>query len=91
MTTRITAAPVAGPVPTAAAGHRRPPGPARPRPAPSRRGAGAIILAMGNSANTSLATELAGNDLEIQLVGDAVAPRQVDIAILDGERAGWMV
>lgn len=53
--------------------------------------AGPIILAMGNSANASLASELAGNDLEIQLVGDAVAPRQVDIAILDGERAGWMV
>ena len=30
-----------------------------------------------------------GGDLFV--VGDAVAPRQADAAILDGERAGWMI
>jgi len=51
--------------------------------------AGSVVLAMGNSADDVLARQLAGSDLEIHLVGDALAPRQVDIAILDGERAGW--
>jgi 2,4-dienoyl-CoA reductase-like NADH-dependent reductase (Old Yellow Enzyme family)/thioredoxin reductase len=52
---------------------------------------GPVILAMGNKANDSLARELAGTDVELLVVGDALAPRQVDIAILDGERAGWTI
>jgi 2,4-dienoyl-CoA reductase-like NADH-dependent reductase (Old Yellow Enzyme family)/thioredoxin reductase len=53
--------------------------------------AGPVVLAMGNQADDALvrALEDAGTDLFV--VGDAVAPRQVDAAILDGERAGWMI
>ncbi|QRG09065.1 FAD-dependent oxidoreductase [Xanthobacter dioxanivorans] len=50
---------------------------------------GPVILAMGNTANDALARAFAGSGIEIHVVGDALAPRQVDIAILDGERAGW--
>ena len=52
---------------------------------------GPIVLAMGGRADDTLARDLEGNGLEIFLVGDALAPRQVDVAILDGERAGWMI
>lgn len=52
---------------------------------------GPVVLAMGARADDVLARELEGGEVEIFLVGDALAPRQVDVAILDGERAGWMV
>lgn len=52
---------------------------------------GPVIVAMGNTANDHLARELADTGLDLLVVGDARAPRQVDIAILDGERAGWMI
>ncbi|SEG39481.1 FAD-dependent oxidoreductase [Bosea lathyri] len=52
---------------------------------------GPIVLAMGGRADDTLARDLEGSGLEIFLVGDALAPRQVDVAILDGERAGWMI
>jgi 2,4-dienoyl-CoA reductase-like NADH-dependent reductase (Old Yellow Enzyme family) len=53
--------------------------------------AGPVVLAMGNIANDRLARALDGAAADLFVVGDAVAPRQVDAAILDGERAGWMI
>ncbi|MFG1250477.1 FAD-dependent oxidoreductase [Xanthobacter flavus] len=52
---------------------------------------GPVVLAMGNRADDALARAFAGSGIELHVVGDAVAPRQVDMAILDGERAGWML
>ena len=52
---------------------------------------GSIVLAMGNGADNALAAELEGRGMRTLLIGDALAPRQVDAAILDGERAGWMI
>ncbi|RXV59145.1 hypothetical protein C6W92_15630 [Roseovarius sp. A46] len=52
---------------------------------------GAIVLAMGNVARNGLADPLRVLGLEVHVVGDALAPRQVDHAIVDGERAGWMI
>lgn len=52
---------------------------------------GAIVLAMGNIARNALAEPLRALGLEVHVVGDALAPRQVDHAITDGERAGWMI
>lgn len=53
--------------------------------------AGPVVLAMGNVANDGLARALGDVAAELLVVGDAVAPRQADAAILDGERAGWMI
>lgn len=53
--------------------------------------AGPVVLAMGNKANNRLADVIAGRGIELHVVGDALAPRQIDIAILDGERAGWAI
>ena len=53
--------------------------------------AGPVALAMGNRANDVLARTAASRGIQIHIVGDALAPRQVDIAILDGERAGWAI
>lgn len=50
-----------------------------------------VVIAMGNEANNGLARDLADARMATMVVGDAVAPRQVDAAILDGERAGWMI
>jgi hypothetical protein len=52
---------------------------------------GPVVLAMGNRANDALARTIPGRGIELHVVGDALAPRQVDIAILDGERAGWAI
>ena len=52
---------------------------------------GAVVLAMGNVACNALADPLRALGLEVHVVGDALAPRQVDHAIVDGERAGWMI
>jgi len=46
---------------------------------------------MGNRANDVLARTVASRGIQVHIVGDALAPRQVDIAILDGERAGWAI
>jgi len=50
-----------------------------------------VVIAMGNRADNALAAALEGGHIATYVVGDAVAPRQVDAAILDGERAGWMI
>jgi 2,4-dienoyl-CoA reductase-like NADH-dependent reductase (Old Yellow Enzyme family)/thioredoxin reductase len=48
-----------------------------------------VVLAMGNAANNLLSGELERSGKEVLIVGDALAPRQIDVAILEGERAGW--
>ncbi|MGU3492962.1 FAD-dependent oxidoreductase [Xanthobacteraceae bacterium A53D] len=50
-----------------------------------------IILGMGQVANRALEDELAGQEMELHLVGDCVTPRLITDAIMDGERAGWML
>jgi 2,4-dienoyl-CoA reductase-like NADH-dependent reductase (Old Yellow Enzyme family)/thioredoxin reductase len=52
---------------------------------------GPVVLAMGNRADNALARELERSAVDLFTVGDALTPRQVDVAILDGERAGWMI
>lgn len=52
---------------------------------------GSVVLAMGNLANNRLAKELEQHQARVLMVGDALAPRHVEAAILDGERAGWMI
>ena len=50
-----------------------------------------IVLAMGNEACEDLYHALKGSNAELYRVGDCLAPRRIDDAVLDGERAGWMV
>ncbi|MBN9062470.1 MAG: hypothetical protein BGP06_20315 [Rhizobiales bacterium 65-9] len=50
-----------------------------------------VILAMGNQANDDLAKPLSESGREIHVIGDCLTPRKLDEAILDGERAGWMI
>ena len=54
-------------------------------------GVDTVILAMGNEARNDLHRALEGKVLELHAIGDCVAPRRLDDAILDGERAGRMV
>jgi len=51
----------------------------------------AVVLSIGNRANTSLYDALVGRVPELHAIGDCLAPRQIDHAILDGERVGWML
>ena len=50
-----------------------------------------VVLAMGNEARNDLHRALDGKVPELHAIGDCVAPRKLDDAILDGERAGRMV
>lgn len=52
---------------------------------------GPVVLAMGNLSVNGLARPLEAHGVEVLVVGDALAPRQADVAIVDGERAGWMI
>jgi NADPH-dependent 2,4-dienoyl-CoA reductase/sulfur reductase-like enzyme len=56
----------------------------------SLEGIDAIVLAMGNRANDGLYRELKGK-VAVHAVGDALAPRRLDEAIIDGERIGRMI
>ena len=47
-----------------------------------------VVLAAGNIARDSLYFELKGNVDEIHRVGDCVAPRKTDMAIIEGHRIG---
>lgn len=49
-----------------------------------------VVLGMGQVATTSLSDALP-EGADIHLVGDCRAPRLITDAILDGERAGWML
>ena len=48
----------------------------------------AIVLAMGQKADDALYLALKGNVEELYRIGDAVAPRKVDMAIWEGHRIG---
>jgi hypothetical protein len=50
-----------------------------------------IILSTGNVVRDELYHALKGAKPQIYAVGDSVAPRRIDDAILDGERVGWMI
>ncbi|WP_020106791.1 FAD-dependent oxidoreductase [Nocardia sp. 348MFTsu5.1] len=47
----------------------------------------AVVLVLGNTANDSLARELEGSGVDVQLIGDAHAPRRIFNAIWEGEQA----
>ena len=47
-----------------------------------------VVLAAGNVANDSLYFQLKGQVPEIYRVGDCVAPRKTDMAIIEGHRIG---
>jgi hypothetical protein len=50
-----------------------------------------VVLAAGNVANDGLYFELKGNVEEIYRVGDCVAPRKTDMAIIEGHRVGRLL
>ena len=47
----------------------------------------AVVLVLGNTADDALARELAGRGMDVQVVGDAHAPRRIFNAIWEGEQA----
>jgi hypothetical protein len=47
-----------------------------------------VVLAAGNVANDNLYLELKGKVDAIYRVGDCVAPRKTDMAIIEGHRIG---
>jgi len=47
-----------------------------------------IVLATGATSNTELATELAGQNVALHLIGDCVTPAKIADAIRDGARVG---
>jgi len=50
--------------------------------------ADSVVLSMGNQVNDELYFALKGNVNELHRVGDCVAPRKVDMAILEGHSLG---
>ncbi len=50
-----------------------------------------VVLDMGNRANDEIYRELKGQVNELYRVGDCVAPRGIDMAILEGRKVGEMV
>jgi 2,4-dienoyl-CoA reductase-like NADH-dependent reductase (Old Yellow Enzyme family)/thioredoxin reductase len=54
-------------------------------------GVSAIVLATGHRANDSLFHELAERGANVRLIGDALAPRTAEEAVLDGLRVGAQV
>ena len=50
-----------------------------------------MVLAMGNHASRDVYDELHGKVAELQAVGDCLSPRRIEDAIVDGERAAWML
>jgi mycofactocin system FadH/OYE family oxidoreductase 2 len=50
-----------------------------------------VVLAAGNVANDSLYFELKGKVDELYRVGDCVAPRKTDMAIIEGHRIGRII
>ena len=52
------------------------------------QGYNTIVLDMGNAADDSLYHQLKGRVKELYRVGDCVAPRGIDMAILEGRRVG---
>jgi hypothetical protein len=50
-----------------------------------------VVLAAGNVANDGLYFELKGKVDKIYRVGDCVAPRKTDMAIIEGHRVGRLL
>ena len=50
-----------------------------------------VVLSMGNKAEDGLHRSLKSKVADLYPVGDCVTPRKIEEAILDGERAGWMI
>jgi len=50
-----------------------------------------FVLAMGNVANNHLYDDLVGKVESLTCAGDCVVPRRIEDAILEGERAAWML
>lgn len=46
----------------------------------------AIVLATGHTSNDSLFADLVGRVEQVKLIGDALAPRTAEEAVLDGLR-----
>ncbi len=51
----------------------------------------AIVLAMGNRVEDTLYKSLKGKVRELYRIGDCVAPRKIDMAILEGEKIARMI
>ncbi len=49
---------------------------------------GCLVLAQGQVADDSLSPDLTGVDARVELIGDCLAPRTVEEAVLDGLRLG---
>jgi hypothetical protein len=47
-----------------------------------------IVLAAGNAAHDTLYFELKGKVKSLYRIGDCVAPRKTDMAIMEGHRIG---
>ena len=50
-----------------------------------------VVLAMGSRAEDSLYKSLKGTVEELYRIGDCVAPRRIDMAILEGENVARMI
>jgi thioredoxin reductase len=50
-----------------------------------------VVYAMGNRAEDTLYKALKGKVKELYRVGDCVAPRKIDMAILEGDKVGRMI
>ncbi len=50
-----------------------------------------VVLAMGSRAEDTLYKTLKGTVSELYRIGDCVAPRKIDMAILEGEKIGRMI
>lgn len=50
-----------------------------------------IVLAMGNRSEDTLYKSLKGKVKELYRVGDCVAPRKIDMAMLEGDKIGRMI
>ena len=51
----------------------------------------AVVVSIANEADNALYRALDGRVAELHAIGDCLAPRQIEHAILDGERVGWML
>jgi hypothetical protein len=52
------------------------------------RGYDTVVLDMGNVPNDGLYRQLKGRVKELYRVGDCVAPRGIDMAVMEGRRVG---
>jgi NADPH-dependent 2,4-dienoyl-CoA reductase/sulfur reductase-like enzyme len=50
-----------------------------------------VVYALGSQAQDGLYRELKGRVKELYRIGDCVAPRKIDMAVLEGDRVGRMI